>query len=173
VCLPSFRTNHWAKGAQSCADCARSTVLQAFGWFLGPRDDLQAVLGNSDRSCAPFETSLELFLVALGVSLTCGEASCSKLCVDLTPEALLACAPLGCLWVVNAACVCPHSGPTTGQRELNLVWIVLSPLAVQLWPSVAHCAAREHGVLCDCNTNLSVQHCCNALLTLHSAAKFA
>jgi hypothetical protein len=31
----SFRTNHWAKGAQSCADCVRLTVLQAFGWFLG------------------------------------------------------------------------------------------------------------------------------------------
>jgi hypothetical protein len=57
VCLPSFRTSHWAKGAQSCADCAGSTVLQAFGWFLGPRDDLQAVLGKRASPVHSSETS--------------------------------------------------------------------------------------------------------------------
>jgi hypothetical protein len=67
---------------------------------------------------------LELFLVVPGVSLTRGEASCSKLCVDLTPEALLACVPLGCLWAVDAACVCPSSGPNHWAKELNLVQIL-------------------------------------------------
>jgi hypothetical protein len=58
---------------------------------------------------------LELFLVVPGVSLTRGEFFLQQTLFDLTPEALLACVPLGCLWAVNTACVHPIQDQPLGE----------------------------------------------------------
>jgi hypothetical protein len=80
----------------SCRTGPRLEAIDSLQWKAhssGLQQSKQAVL------------LLELFLVAPGVSLTHRRLPCSRLCAILSPEALLACAPLGCLWKLQPAFV--------------------------------------------------------------------